>query len=110
MEYTSKLRFVEPLGFSLSCHFATTENKKARSMSGPFCFEFGGEGGIRTPGGYEPTPDFKSGAFNRTLPPLRIVLLLGLAPQDEANIKGLRFACKVKIETKLQFLVRLAMK
>jgi hypothetical protein len=37
-------------------------------------------------------------------------LLLGLAPQDEANIKGLRFACKVKIETKLQFLVRLAMK
>ncbi len=32
--------------------------------------EFGGEGGIRTPGRFDPSPDFKSGAFNRTLPPL----------------------------------------
>ncbi len=33
-------------------------------------FEYGGEGGIRTPGRDEPTPDFKSGALNRALPPL----------------------------------------
>ena len=31
----------------------------------------GGEGGIRTPGSLSTTPDFESGAFNRTLPPLR---------------------------------------
>ena len=34
--------------------------------------EYGGEGGIRTPGRDEPTSDFKSGALNRALPPLRI--------------------------------------
>ena len=33
----------------------------------------GGEGGIRTPGRDEPTSDFKSGALNRALPPLRDV-------------------------------------
>ena len=31
----------------------------------------GGEGGIRTPGGIAPTPDFESGPFNRTPAPLR---------------------------------------
>ena len=33
---------------------------------------YGGEGGIRTPGSLSTTPDFESGAFNRTLPPLRV--------------------------------------
>ena len=33
-------------------------------------FSSGGEGGIRTPGALAGTPDFESGAFNRTLPPL----------------------------------------
>ena len=33
---------------------------------------YGGEGGIRTPGRFNPSPDFKSGAFDRTLPPLLI--------------------------------------
>ena len=36
-------------------------------------FEFGGEGGIRTPGTFDRSPDFKSGAFNRALPSLQIV-------------------------------------
>ena len=31
----------------------------------------GGEGGIRTHGGLAPSPDFESGTFNRTPPPLR---------------------------------------
>jgi hypothetical protein len=33
----------------------------------------GGEGGIRTPDRLTPMSDFESGAFNRALPPLRIV-------------------------------------
>ena len=33
----------------------------------------GGEGGIRTPGTRKGTSDFESGAFNRALPPLRLV-------------------------------------
>jgi hypothetical protein len=33
----------------------------------------GGEGGIRTPDSLTTMPDFESGAFNRALPPLRIV-------------------------------------
>ncbi len=45
---------------------------------------YGGEGGIRTPGRDEPTSDFKSGALNRALPPLR----------SGANINGLFWACK----------------
>jgi hypothetical protein len=32
----------------------------------------GGEGGIRTPDGVTPMPDFESGAFNRALPPLHV--------------------------------------
>jgi hypothetical protein len=32
---------------------------------------FGGEGGIRTHGTLASTPDFESGTFNRTPPPLR---------------------------------------
>ena len=37
--------------------------------------ESGGEGGIRTPDTLSSMPDFESGAFNRALPPLRIVKL-----------------------------------
>jgi hypothetical protein len=37
---------------------------------------YGGERGIRTPGSLSTTPDFESGAFNRTLPSLRIVLTI----------------------------------
>ena len=33
----------------------------------------GGEGGIRTPDRLTPMSDFESGAFNRALPPLRII-------------------------------------
>jgi hypothetical protein len=33
----------------------------------------GGEGGIRTPDSLTTMPDFESGAFNRALPPLRLV-------------------------------------
>src|SRR6202012_5618147 len=32
-----------------------------------------GEGGIRTPGTLAGTPDFESGAIDRTLPPLQVV-------------------------------------
>ncbi len=34
----------------------------------------GGEGGIRTPDRLTPMSDFESGAFNRALPPLRVLL------------------------------------
>jgi hypothetical protein len=34
-------------------------------------WDYGGEGGIRTPDRVTPMPDFESGAFNRALPPLR---------------------------------------
>jgi hypothetical protein len=37
--------------------------------------DYGGEGGIRTPDRLTPMSDFESGAFNRALPPLRIVSL-----------------------------------
>ena len=43
-------------------------HKKTRNMCG--FFVFGGEWGIRTPGGFDPTSDFKSGALNRALPTL----------------------------------------
>ena len=33
----------------------------------------GGEGGIRTPDTLTSMPDFESGAFNRALPPLRLL-------------------------------------
>ena len=33
----------------------------------------GGEGGIRTPDTLTSMPDFESGAFNRALPPLRVI-------------------------------------
>lgn len=33
--------------------------------------KYGGEGGIRTPGGLTPSIVFKTTAFNRTLPPLQ---------------------------------------
>jgi hypothetical protein len=33
-------------------------------------FIYGGERGIRTPGRFDPTSDFKSGALNRALPAL----------------------------------------
>ena len=33
----------------------------------------GGEGGIRTPDSLSTMPDFESGAFNRALPPLRLL-------------------------------------
>jgi hypothetical protein len=35
---------------------------------------YGGEGGIRTPDRLTPMSDFESGAFNRALPPLRVLL------------------------------------
>tara|TARA_R100001224_G_scaffold35404_2_gene20061 strand:+ start:34912 stop:35139 length:228 start_codon:yes stop_codon:yes gene_type:complete len=73
------------------------EMKKPNSMSRAFSSKFGGEGGIRTPGGYEPTPDFKSGAFNRALPPLRIVVFNDCVVENDANIKDLNSACKGKI-------------
>jgi hypothetical protein len=38
--------------------------------------ELGGEGGIRTPGRFDPSPDFKSGALNRALPPLQVLRIL----------------------------------
>jgi hypothetical protein len=52
------------------------------------CFQvvagmYGGEGGIRTPGTNEGTSDFESGAFNRALPPLRIVTYLLSAIYDQ---------------------------
>ena len=37
---------------------------------------YGGEGGIRTPDRVTPMPDFESGAFNRALPPLRVLTTL----------------------------------
>ena len=36
---------------------------------------YGGEGGIRTPDSLSTMPDFESGAFNRALPPLRVLAL-----------------------------------
>lgn len=74
--------------------FTGIETKKARSFERAF-ENSGGERGIRTPGGREPTPDFKSGAFNRTLPSLRG--LMRCVPQDEANDKEVKHACKAKI-------------
>ena len=35
----------------------------------------GGEGEIRTPDSLSTMPDFESGAFNRALPPLRVLML-----------------------------------
>lgn len=58
--------------------------------------EFGGERGIRTPGGRKTTPDFKSGALNRTLPSLRIYRR---TPEDVANDKEVFGGCKAKNET-----------
>ena len=51
---------------------------------------YGGEGGIRTPDRLTPMSDFESGAFNRALPPLRIVsrYLSVLTP----TFRTLRFA------------------
>ena len=39
----------------------------------------GGEGGIRTPDSLTTMPDFESGAFNRALPPLRVLSTLIVA-------------------------------
>jgi hypothetical protein len=36
----------------------------------------GGEGGIRTPDSLATMSDFESGAFNRALPPLRLLISL----------------------------------
>ncbi len=48
-----------------------TPIKKPATCAG--YFKFGGERGIRTPGRFDPTSDFKSGALNRALPALQIV-------------------------------------
>ena len=48
--------------------------KKPATMCG--FLELGGEGGIRTPGRFDPSPDFKSGALNRALPPLQVLRIL----------------------------------
>ena len=37
---------------------------------------YGGEGGIRTPDSLATMSDFESGAFNRALPPLRVLTYL----------------------------------
>jgi hypothetical protein len=44
----------------------------------------GGEGGIRTPDTLTGMSDFESGAFNRALPPLRIMR----PPQDCVGLSG----------------------
>ncbi len=48
--------------------------KKPAALCG--FLELGGEGGIRTPGRFDPSPDFKSGALNRALPPLQVLRIL----------------------------------
>ena len=54
--------------------------------------QYGGEGGIRTPGRFDPTSDFKSGALNQALPPLRI---------EEQNNNDVSVACKAFINLNL---------
>ncbi len=66
-------------GFST---FPFRQIQKNRHVGGSFVF--GGEGGIRTPGRFDPSPDFKSGAFNRTLPPLQWVRIL---KSNQKNVK-----------------------
>lgn len=56
-----------------SYSFEGLKSKKA-ALKQPF--KFGGEGGIRTPGTFDRSPDFKSGAFNRALPPLQVRRIL----------------------------------
>ena len=47
---------------------------------------YGGEGEIRTPDSLTTMPDFESGAFNRALPPLRIVKLLILVVLQNRSV------------------------
>ena len=61
--------------------FIIVLKRKKRTVEGPLvcCFHcaydrsYGGEGEIRTPGSLSTTSDFESGAFNRALPPLRVL-------------------------------------
>ena len=63
--------------FRRSC-FSCSRSEREKRLRG--LFEHGaqtrsdsGEGGIRTPGTLAGTPDFESGAIDRTLPPLQVV-------------------------------------
>ncbi len=50
------------------------QKKPLISISG--FLQYGGERGIRTPGTFDRTSDFKSGAFNQALPALQEVRIL----------------------------------
>ena len=53
--------------------------------------KYGGEGGIRTPDTLTGMSDFESGAFNRALPPLRIVTTYSSAT---CNVQAFRCFCR----------------
>ena len=55
--------------------YRSAETKKPLSCDNGSLL-YGGERGIRTPGGFDPTSDFKSGALNQALPALQEVRIL----------------------------------
>jgi hypothetical protein len=63
----------------------------------------GGEGGIRTPDGVTPMPDFESGAFNRALPPLRVLSYLFLVFTERSRFAGSAWNRPVSVLLSLPF-------
>ncbi len=75
--------------FRRSC-FSCSRSEREKRLRG--LFEHGaqtrsdsGEGGIRTPGTLAGTPDFESGAIDRTLPPLQVVRTQNTASKPYEN-------------------------
>src|ERR1700736_3663797 len=92
----------DPVALLTKTHCTRAAHQTAMSVSVLFCcaYEFfqrpainsGGEGGIRTPDRLAPMSDFESGAFNRALPPLRIVTFNLSAIYDRLVLD--RFRCR----------------